>query len=247
MSELALTDRESRRFKALEDTIRRSAGDMYDAMRAIHDERLYRDEFETWEEYCEKRWGMSPRHAYRLLEHGRILGLLSDTEMRPIGHIPESATRETASLPDDKKVEVIKQLAAKSNGKVTAAAVRKAVQTHQREPGDESEEGGEDPVKRKRRVKAVKATADLRESYVDDMGAEVPESLYPVWRERDTYMRICDDLKTIAGEIKELGKTPAGRGCSAIAREVDEAGKALALLMPSVVSGRSWKAVGGAE
>lgn len=114
---------------------------------------------------------------------------------------------------------------------------------HTREPGDESEPSGADPVK----SRPAKATADLAEAYVDDLGHEVPESLFPVWRERDAYMRLCDDLKTIAGQIRDLGKTPAGRGCNAIAREVDEAGKALALCMPSVISGKSWKSVGDAK
>lgn len=122
--------------------------------------------------------------------------------------------------------------------------------SHQREPGDESEPSGADPVVSRSTMKPekpAKATADLAESYVDDNGAEVPESLFPVWRERDTYMRICDDLKTIGGQIRELGKTPAGRGCNAVAKQADEAGKALALLMPSVVSGKSWKAIGDAK
>lgn len=242
MSELTLTDREARRLKSLEDTIRRSAGDMYDAMRAIHDEKLYRDEFSTWEDYCAKRWNMSRRNADRLIEHGRVLSLLGDDDetgrVRPVS---VAATEAASSLPDAEKVEVIKEVAAENNGKVTARAVRQKV--HQREPGDESEPTGADPVK----PKVIKATADLVESYVDDMGNEVPESLFPVWKQRDTYMRICDDLKTIGGEIRELGKSPAGRGCNAIAREVDEAGKALALLMPSVVSGKSWKAIGDAK
>lgn len=105
------------------------------------------------------------------------------------------------------------------------------------------------PPKRKSKPngRPAKATADLAEGYVDDSGNEVPESLFPVWRQRETYFRICDDLKTLAGEIRELGKTPAGRGCSAIAREVDEAGKALALCIPSVVNGKVWKSVGNAK
>jgi hypothetical protein len=243
LSELTLTDREARRLKSLEDTIRRSAGDMYDAMRAIHDEKLYRDEFSTWEAYCRSRWNMSATNAYRLIEHGRIMSLFSEDgqKVSPIGEVSEAATREVAALPDAAKVEVIKEVAAENNGKVTARAVRQKV--HDREPGDESEPAGADPVK----PKVIKATADLVESYVDDNGNEVPESLFPVWKQRDTYMRICDDLKTIGGEIRELGKSPAGRGCNAIAREVDEAGKALALLMPSVVSGKSWKAIGDAK
>lgn len=120
-------------------------------------------------------------------------------------------------------------------------ARRKGRATHQRESGDESESTGAAPVQPQR---PAKATVDMPESYQDDAGNEVPESMFPVWRERDTYFRICDDLKTLAGEIRELSKTAAGKGCSAIAREVDEAGKALALLMPSVVDGKKWKSLG---
>lgn len=239
MSELALTDRESRRLRQLEKNISDAGGTMYESLRAIHDEKLYRERFATWEAYCAERWRMSANWAYKILKHGRILALLNEQApdlCTTVHKIPERATRELASVPDEQKVEVVRQVVAEStpatgNGKpVTAKAVRSKVE----------ELNGKAP-------KPVKATADLAESYVDDAGSEVPESLFPVWRERDTYMRICDDLKTMAGQIRELGKTPAGRGCNAIAREVDEAGKALALLMPSVVSGKSWKAIGDAK
>lgn len=135
-TELTLTDRETRRLKSLEDTIRQSAGDMYDAMRAIHDEKLYRAEFSTWQEYCGKRWNISARHADRLMEHGRVLALLSDDDLdpkvRPIGPISEAATREVAALPDEKKVEVIETVARETKAKtgkpkITAAAVKEKV------------------------------------------------------------------------------------------------------------------------
>jgi hypothetical protein len=154
LSELALTDRESRRLKSLEDTIRRSAGDMYDAMRAIHDEKLYRDEFETWETYCKGRWGMSAQYANRLIEHGRVLALMTDegAKSETIVSLSETATREVSGLPDDEKVRILtevveeEQQKLKKKRKVTAKAVRKKVQEHQREPGDESEASGGDPI-----------------------------------------------------------------------------------------------------
>lgn len=234
MSELALTDRESRRLKALEDNIRQAGGTMYESLKAIHDEKLYRDNFKTWESYCAERWRMSRQWSYRIIQHGRILALLNDDapDLSPIGDIPESATREVNGLPDEQKVEVIKQVVSESSPakgggkKVTAAAVKAKVE----------ELNAKAP-------KPIKATADLVESYIDDAGAEVPESLFPVWQQRDTYMRICDDLKTIAGEIGELAKSPAGRGCAFIAKQVNESGKMLALAMPSVVDGKKWKSV----
>ena len=44
-SELALTERESRRLRSLEKSITDAGGTMYESLRAIHDERLYRDKF----------------------------------------------------------------------------------------------------------------------------------------------------------------------------------------------------------
>lgn len=144
MSELTLTDRESRRLKQLEQNIVQAGSTMYDSLRAIHDEKLYRDKFPTWEAYCDERWRMSKSWAYRIIQHGRILALLNEnspdlspigdkSKTSPIGDIPESATRELKGLPDSKKVEVIEAVAreskSKNNGKprVTAAAVKEKV------------------------------------------------------------------------------------------------------------------------
>lgn len=196
MNELALTDRESRRLKSLEDTIRRSAGDMYDAMRAIHDEKLYREEFGTWEEYCRGRWNISPQHANRLIEHGKLLSLLSeDPKSEPIGSLSEAVTREVAGLPDEKKVEIIEAVAteskAKNNGKpkVTAAAVRQKVHEHAREPGDESEAGGADPVE-----------SILR----DELEREVPKHLRQHYEAAAQIKSVATKFDGIKREIKEL-------------------------------------------
>lgn len=194
MSELALTDREARRLKQLEDGIRRSAGDMYDNMRAIHDERLYRAEFSTWEEYCRVRWGMSRRNAERLIEHGRVLALLGEDEKADqIGPVSESVTREVAGLPDEQKVEVIVAAARRSrkngNGKVTAAAVRVEVQEHQREPGDESEATGADPVE----------TAVL-----DEINRAVPKHLIQSHELAARIKSAATKLDAVKKEVKEL-------------------------------------------
>lgn len=194
MSELALTDRESRRLKSLEDTIRRSAGDMYDAMRAIHDEKLYREEFSTWEAYCKGRWGMSAQYANRLIEHGRVLSLMDDEgKSETIVSLSETATREVAALPDDEKVEVLTEVVEeakkKKRKKVTAKAVRKKVEEHQREPGDESEETGADPVE-----------AIIR----DEIEREVPKHLRQSHELAARIKSAASKLDSVKKEVKEL-------------------------------------------
>lgn len=248
-TELAMTDRDRRKLKTIEDAITNSGKIMWEGMREIHDQKLYRENYATWEDYCRERWGISRTYAERLIEHGKVLALLNDSpELKtvPIGTVSEAATRELNGLPDDKKVEVVKRVAAKAEPsksgakRITAAAVKAEVQ-HDREPGDESEPTGADPVTN---GKVHKATADMPESYLDDERNEVPVELFPVWQQRDTFLKLANKIKTLSGEIQELKKSPAGRCVGQAAKLIEDAGKALAMAMPSVVNGKRWKSVG---
>src|SRR5688572_46882 len=67
------------------------------ALLAIRDTRLYRANYETFEQYCFQRWKMSRIHAHRLMEASEVV-----ENLLPIGNIPatESQARELASLAD---------------------------------------------------------------------------------------------------------------------------------------------------
>src|SRR5690606_10027606 len=92
----------------------------------------------------------------------------------------------------------------------------------------------------------MKATADLQEGYVDDENNEVPESLFPVWRERERFMRLTAKVKEVETEVRELAKTPAGSKLAGVPKMVSDSGKAIAFAMPSIVNGKKWKSVGEA-
>jgi hypothetical protein len=94
------------------------------ALMSIRDERLYRVEYGTFEDYCRERWGMTRRHANRLVEAAEITVALG-----PIGPTTESQARELTGLPPEIAAEVM-DLAAES-GKVTAASIRDARETIQ--------------------------------------------------------------------------------------------------------------------
>jgi hypothetical protein len=65
---------------------------------AIRDERLYRTEYGTFEDYCRERWGMSKAYAHRMIASSEVVSNLS-----PIGDIPqtESQARPLAKLPPE--------------------------------------------------------------------------------------------------------------------------------------------------
>jgi hypothetical protein len=96
-----------------------------EALCKIRDERLYRAEFKTFEEYCRQKWGMSKTNANRLIQSAEIV-----TNLTPIGVIPssESVIRPLTSLTPEKQKEAWEEAVKTApNGKVTAEHVEKTV------------------------------------------------------------------------------------------------------------------------
>lgn len=96
--------------------------DVGNALLAIRDKRLYRQDHGTFEGYCRERWGMERAHAYRLIDSAQVVANLS-----PIGDkLPttESQVRPLTNLEPEQQVEVWQRAVETApNGKVTASHV----------------------------------------------------------------------------------------------------------------------------
>lgn len=62
------------------------------ALAAIQDGKLYRARWKTFEDYVAERWGMSRRHAYRLMDFAAAVG----ANPQPLAGLSEGAVRELA-------------------------------------------------------------------------------------------------------------------------------------------------------
>jgi hypothetical protein len=99
----------------------------------IRDQKLYRQDYATFEEYCDKRWGFVARHGNRLMEAATVFNNLEKN--RPIGSetpLPtnERQTRALAHVPEADQPAVWQEAVkeAESTGKkVTAELVEKKV------------------------------------------------------------------------------------------------------------------------
>lgn len=91
------------------------------ALRRIRDERLYADDYGTFEDYCGKRWGFTDRRARQIMDSAEIVAALPTGTIVPV---TESQARELTGLDPDTAADVM-DLAA-SSGKVTAATIRDA-------------------------------------------------------------------------------------------------------------------------
>lgn len=110
------------------------------ALARIRDGNLYREKFETFDQYCQDRWRMTPQHAGRLIAAAEVA-----RNLEPIGSIPanEAQARELAPLPKTEQVAVWQEVTERTKGKPTAAAITAAVR--KRRPG-----------KSKKRPKAIR-------------------------------------------------------------------------------------------
>ena len=121
--ELTLTERNDLQYlEQIVDKGLSSFIEVGEALWKIREEKLYRAEFKTFENYCKVRWGISKAYANRLITANEI-----QQEMAPIGAkiTTESQSRELAKVPTEKREEVLK-LAEDENGKITAKSIRKA-------------------------------------------------------------------------------------------------------------------------
>jgi len=125
----ALNDFERKELDELEERIERGIKTFVDvglALMEIRDRRLYRQDFDTFEGYCQNRWGFVRRQADRLIEAANIV-----ENLRPIGLIlpsVESQARPLTSLPLDQQIQAWKVAVdtAPETG-ITAAHVQKVV------------------------------------------------------------------------------------------------------------------------
>lgn len=113
MADVAVVQTVSRlertRFKKLDELVQMH-GRMFvhvgQALKEIRDGRLYREQFDTFEDYVAQRCGWSVRRAYQLVEAAETVTALNADNMNPGSHFSdEKAVRPLVSLtPVDRSV-----------------------------------------------------------------------------------------------------------------------------------------------
>jgi hypothetical protein len=133
-----------KRFSQLEKVIEKGMNHFVEvgtALMIIRDEKLYKDTFRTFKEYCKERWGFSRIQAYRLIKAYNVSGNLlpmgnkptSERQLRPLTHLE----------PEQQKQVWNQAVKTAPNGKVTARHVEKVIdelEMASSEDMDESEE-----------------------------------------------------------------------------------------------------------
>lgn len=145
MTDLAttLTVAEADLLAMCEDTISRGLRSFIEtgnALADVRDNRLYRADFATFEDYCAERWQISRPRAYELMSAASVVSEISDKiDVPPPTN--DAQARELAKLPEADRAEVWTKTHEATGGKPTAAAVRAAAnpQTTDGPPSVEAE------------------------------------------------------------------------------------------------------------
>lgn len=130
---------ERQRLEVCERTIERTLGSFLEAGTAlaeIKESRLYRSTHATFHDYVRERWGMGKSHAYRLITAATVAEDLSpigdntlpDKVASTMVDVPanEAQARAIAKVPADKRPAVLQAASDATDGKVTAAAIKRA-------------------------------------------------------------------------------------------------------------------------
>ncbi len=74
-----LSREERNTLESCEERISSSFVALGEAIRTIRDRRLYREDFDTFEAYCQDRWGWTRQHAYQLMAGAEVAAHLAST------------------------------------------------------------------------------------------------------------------------------------------------------------------------
>lgn len=120
-----LTAIEKNTLSALEKTIENAvetgiAGGK--ALLKIYENELWREKYESFKDYCEKRWGKTRQRIYQMLKAAKIVHSLPMKCQKNL--TLESHVNALASVPEKDRPAVLAEAAA--SGKVTAASITEA-------------------------------------------------------------------------------------------------------------------------
>jgi hypothetical protein len=124
----ALTTQEQQSLTRCEKTIERGLDTFQavgKALLEVRDAKLYRNGFETFADYCQKKWNFTRQRAHQLIDAAKTVKSVSN-----IFDIKnEAAAQELGKVPEGKRQEVVDWINEKTDGKpITAKAIREAAE-----------------------------------------------------------------------------------------------------------------------
>jgi hypothetical protein len=173
-----------------------------EALTQVRDNRLYRAEFATFEEYAEQRWGFTKTHANRLVSAASVAAILapmgveinSERQARELAPLLETPAEMRAAF-----TEAIER----ADGKPTAAVIREVV----RERMDPASPLAQVAERELDKVEA-RPVVEPQPSFTPERVAEIEDYVQPAVQ----YGRLALVCRTFLEELAEVDLFAAARG-----------------------------------
>lgn len=108
------------------------------ALAAIRDSRLYREDYSTFEDYCKDKWGMKQSRVYQFMDAAQVVKQLQSSTIVELLPTTESQARPLTKLEPAEQVRAWELVIATApEGKITAAHVLEAAKVIQAERREE--------------------------------------------------------------------------------------------------------------
>jgi hypothetical protein len=208
-----LTPAETKLLAQCEEVIRKglkSFKEVFDALLPVYEQRLYRAEFATFEDYCRTKWDISARHANRLISAGGVVANLKSDQLvlsEPVA-IPENEAqaRPLAGLKAEEQVKAAQIVAKKPGKHTTKDFVAAAEEVAGKKGKGVNTDTASDEEEEKPRVKAY----DPREDNPKPVKSITAKA------NLETLMAMVDEAQTQARKTE---------GCSDVAKMLSDAAK----------------------
>lgn len=111
------------------EEMRKAGNKWMESLKDIHDKKLYRHDYDTFEEFCKQKLNIHRRTAYLAIEAQDMRMLLCDESPEIADTIQEmsaNSLRAITKVEPSKRAQVIKELSIQT-GSVTAAAIKSKI------------------------------------------------------------------------------------------------------------------------
>lgn len=200
-----LTAKERKRFQECKEDISEGLKKSWkagEALREVRDDRLYREDFGSFEEFCQGVYSMTRRYANYLIDAVEIredIKERSPEAAKLLTH--ERQVRELANVPEGKRVALLKGLA-KDDVPITPDAIRQKVESVSGRPSDSkgSSQGTQVPCKE---------TASV--SQVDETGCKLTPAALESWPKREAVQSLMTAVSRVKSQFEAVMDDPIFR------------------------------------
>jgi hypothetical protein len=198
--EIVASIRESERLEELEKTIARGKKTFVEvglALAEIRDLRLYKREYGSFSEYCQKKWGWEKRYTQYVIAGAAAVKSLPEETRTLVHH--ETAARELAKVEPDQRAAVVQTIVDEEKS-VTAKEIKRHLPPPPmvRSKVNMAEGTPDKPAGEDARAKLPPPPSQI----LDGTGWPIPTQLIPLWQRTGEVQEMLTVLSRIKGTLR---------------------------------------------